>query len=137
MVPLLTERSVVEPGEPKLERLRRSIIEASKQCRRSRLLILDKPVRWPQFAASAAEAIKLLASPEGSPASAWPALATGRQVILAVGPEGGFTPSEINLAEHAGWFPINLSANILRIETAGLTGCAALFSKAQELNGLA
>ena len=38
LIPIVTDRSVVEPGVGKLSRLRRSIIEASKQCRRNRLV---------------------------------------------------------------------------------------------------
>ncbi|HTI50139.1 MAG TPA: RsmE family RNA methyltransferase, partial [Planctomycetaceae bacterium] len=46
LVPLVTARSVVHPGAGKLQRLRRTIIEASKQCGRSRLMELADPVRW-------------------------------------------------------------------------------------------
>jgi RsmE family RNA methyltransferase len=50
-----------------------------------------------------------------------------------VGPEGGFTPTEKEIADQMGWLAIRLSAATLRIETAGLAGCAALFA---HLNGL-
>ena len=46
LIPIVTERSVVEPGSTKLSRLRKSIIEASKQCGRNRLMVLESPVRW-------------------------------------------------------------------------------------------
>jgi 16S rRNA U1498 N3-methylase RsmE len=46
-----------------------------------------------------------------------------------VGPEGGFTPLEKAKADQTGWLAIRLSATTLRIETAGLVGCAALFSR--------
>ena len=55
-------------------------------------------------------------------------------MILAVGPEGGFTASERELADQTGWLAISLSVNTLRIETAGLAGCAALFTRAEESN---
>ena len=55
-------------------------------------------------------------------------------MILAVGPEGGFTPRERELAARAGWLRINLGTYTLRIESAALAGCAVLFSKAKEPN---
>src|SRR4051812_23439804 len=39
LVPLRTERSVVDPRATKLDRLRRAIIEAAKQCGRNRLML--------------------------------------------------------------------------------------------------
>jgi 16S rRNA (uracil1498-N3)-methyltransferase len=39
---------------------------------------------------------------------------------LAVGPEGGFTDQEVELARAAGWLPMDLGPRILRIETAAL-----------------
>jgi 16S rRNA (uracil1498-N3)-methyltransferase len=133
VVPIIAERSVVEPGGAKLERLRRLIVESSKQCRRTRLMVLEKPVAWRPFAESAGDALKLLADPEGALPLGWPTVATGRSVILAIGPEGGFTPAEIDVAGQFGWCPVSLGNTMLRIETAGLAGCALLFGKAREI----
>jgi 16S rRNA (uracil1498-N3)-methyltransferase len=134
LIPILTDRSVVEPGSAKLSRLRRSIIEASKQCRRNRLMVLDQPVRWTHLAEAYPGSLKFLADGEGLPAPRVPPISHGRAVILAVGPEGGFSASERELANQTGWLGISLSVNTLRIETAGLAGCAALFSRAEEPN---
>lgn len=41
-------------------------------------------------------------------------------MTLAVGPEGGFTPAEIEQARAHGWQVVKLGASILRIETAAL-----------------
>ncbi len=128
LVPLVTERSVVEPRGSKLTRLRRLIIEASKQCRRDRLMLLDDPIPWTQWVASCPESIRLLADLDGSPPGRWPPLERGRPLALSVGPEGGFTPEERARAGQAGWQPISLSVHTLRIETAGLAGCAALLA---------
>ena len=77
LIPIVTERSVVEPGAPKLERLRRAIVEASKQCGRNRLMILEMPVRWDQLSGLHSDSIRFLADPEGIPSSHWPAIPTG------------------------------------------------------------
>ena len=132
LIPLVTERSVVEPGDAKLERLRRGIVEASKQCGRNQLMILDTPVRWDQWAGLQSDSIRFLADPAGMPASGWPAIRLGSFVILAVGPEGGFTQQEKTKARETGWHAIGLGPTILRTETGGLAGCAALFAHGSE-----
>jgi 16S rRNA (uracil1498-N3)-methyltransferase len=97
-------------------------------------MVLEQPCPWSQLAGRHADLQKFLADKGGFPASKWPAIARGRAAILAIGPEGGFTPAERALADDAGWLAISLSVNTLRIETAGLAGCAALFSRAEELS---
>jgi 16S rRNA (uracil1498-N3)-methyltransferase len=132
LIPIVTERAVVKPGGAKLSRLRRSIIEASKQCGRNRLMVLEAPVRWADLAESVPESLKFLADRHGRPAERVLPIPRGGAVILAVGPEGGFSDAERTAGEQAGWSRICLSTYTLRIETAGLAGCAALFARADE-----
>jgi 16S rRNA (uracil1498-N3)-methyltransferase len=133
LIPLVTQRSVVVPRGSKLDRLRRTIIEASKQCRRSRLMVLQEPVGWSEMVAAFPVALRFLADRGGLAPSAWPAIPRGREVVLAVGPEGGFTGPEVELATGCGWLPIRLGYNTLRVETAGLAGCAALLARIPEI----
>jgi 16S rRNA (uracil1498-N3)-methyltransferase len=46
-------------------------------------------------------------------------------ITIAVGPEGGFEPSERAALEAGGFFPASLGANVLRFETAAVAGIAA------------
>jgi 16S rRNA (uracil1498-N3)-methyltransferase len=130
--PIVTERSVVDPGGPKLARLRRAIIETSKQCGRNRLMVLHEPMTWELMAKLSTKALKLLADPAGLPPSRWPAVSPPDGVLWAVGPEGGFSSSENALAEATGWTAVSLSRNTLRIETAGVAGCAAVLPRVWE-----
>jgi 16S rRNA (uracil1498-N3)-methyltransferase len=132
LIPLVTNRSVVDPRGSKLGRLRRSIIEASKQCRRARLMVLDDPIEWTTLIASFPGATRFLADPAGSPPRQWPVIPRDGAAVLAVGPEGGLTSSERDLALGSGWFGIRFSLNTLRIETAGLAGCATLLTRVPE-----
>lgn len=127
VVPLLTERSVVEPGAGKLDKLRRTIVEASKQCRRTRLMELSDPVGWPAFVARELHgAAAWVAHPAGVSADATALRQAGR-VVAAVGPEGGFTDGELALAVQGGAALVSLGPRVLRIETAALA-LAALFT---------
>jgi 16S rRNA (uracil1498-N3)-methyltransferase len=132
LVPLVTERSVVDPRGTKLDRLRRAIIEASKQCGRARLMDLDEPCSWASVVVAYPDSIRFLADPGGSPPGCWPSIPRGAGVVLAIGPEGGLTSSEIDLAVRSGWWPATFGVNTLRVETAGLAGCAALFTHVLE-----
>jgi 16S rRNA (uracil1498-N3)-methyltransferase len=132
LIPIVAERSVVLPRGSKLDRLRRSIIEASKQCRRTRLMELAEPVAWSEIVRTFSGASRFLADPLGVPGTSWPEVPGGAEAVLAVGPEGGFTGAEAEQAISYGWLPIRLGYNILRVETAGLAGCAALLARVPE-----
>ena len=49
-----------------------------------------------------------------------------QQIVIAVGPEGGFTVEEVEAARHAGFTPVGLGPRILRTETAALVVLAIL-----------
>ncbi len=123
LIPLKTEHAVAQPVEQALDRLRRAVVEASKQCGRNRLMEIRRPQNWADFVEhSAAEPCRLLAHPQGfhHRGGPLPHAKPPKCVLLAVGPEGGFSPHEIAVAVAAGWHTIDLGRRILRIETAAL-----------------
>lgn len=135
-VPLRTHRAVVQPDAGACTRLRRAVVEASKQCRRNVLMEIAPAVDVATFVVEAnTAALRVLGKPE-SPRSLTelarttlaPSLPIVLPIILLVGPEGGFTEEEEAAALEAGWEGINLGPRILRIETAAalLCGWAAL-----------
>jgi 16S rRNA (uracil1498-N3)-methyltransferase len=122
LVPLVTARSRITPGVGRLEKLRRYVIEACKQCGRNRLLEITPPQEWLSYCRSAAGR-KILAHPGAEPASAWSHLRlqpAQSALAVAVGPEGGFTPQEVAAGQQAGWQLLDLGPRLLRIETAAL-----------------
>jgi 16S rRNA (uracil1498-N3)-methyltransferase len=124
LVPLVTERGVAQPVEAALDRLRRSVIESSKQCGRNRLLEIDTPASATEFfAALSLSATRLIAEPSGQPLAACP-ISGSTSIIAAIGPEGGFTPFEVSAALAAGWQPACLGKRILRVETAAVAVAA-------------
>jgi 16S rRNA (uracil1498-N3)-methyltransferase len=113
--PLLTDRGVVKADESKAEKLRRAVIEASKQCGRNVLMRVHAPARWADWCPRQ-NGVRLIAHPGGAPR----AVASGTGVTVAIGPEGGFTESEVGLAVANGWERLSLGPRILRVETAAL-----------------
>ena len=112
-VPLVTARSVVQPKLTAVEKFERAVIEASKQCGRNRLMRVDPPQPWAQFLRRddlPADRLVLHTADAGPLTPA-----TGPRVV-AVGPEGGFTPDEVAAA--VGWRTVSLGPRVLRVETA-------------------
>jgi 16S rRNA (uracil1498-N3)-methyltransferase len=120
-VPLRTRRSVVHAGEAKREKLERHVIEASKQCGRNVLLQVRPPVDWADYVADPdLPRLRILADP-AEPVERWPAR---QDVALAVGPEGGLTPDDVDAGQRAGWRLVGLGPRVLRVETAALVMAA-------------
>jgi 16S rRNA (uracil1498-N3)-methyltransferase len=127
LVPLITARSVAQPVESALTRLRRAVIEASKQCGRNRLLEIAEAASFGDFVRQAAtDAERWIAQPCATVGDENRArLAThSRELVVAIGPEGGFTDDEVCTALDAGFSRLDLGRRILRVETAAIAVAA-------------
>ena len=145
LVPLITRRTEDAFRAATRGRLRRTVIEASKQCGRNRLMEIDEATPFAEHLASAGEdALRLIAHPgsrddfdPGSTATHQRPNGIGsdgseqRDVFVAIGPEGGFTSDEIAEARQAGWRTIDLGSRILRTETAAVALAAAIMLQLQ------
>jgi 16S rRNA (uracil1498-N3)-methyltransferase len=137
LAPLETERGNDRQSSAVLERLRRAVIEASKQCGRNRLMEIAAPQKLSEFlAADQRQAVRLLAQPGTKDCqNALDELMgpgrTPRQVILAVGPEGGFSEAELGLASGGDWQSVGFGPRILRVETAAVALAAAVVVRLQ------
>jgi 16S rRNA (uracil1498-N3)-methyltransferase len=126
LIPLVTRRSVVEPRETKLDRLRAVIVAACKQSGRARLMELAPLCPWRNLLTEIVPgAGACLAHPEGEPLlSAWGTTDAGKPRLVIIGPEGGFTADELGEAQAAGAKIVRLGHTILRTETAVLAVAA-------------
>jgi 16S rRNA (uracil1498-N3)-methyltransferase len=125
LIPLTTVRGVAQPNGNALIRLERSVVEASKQCGRNRLLTIEPATEWESFVHASRAAQRWIAHPDGAPFAELSRDA-GADVVIAVGPEGGFTDEEVALAAAAGWQRVALGRRILRVETAAVALAAAI-----------
>jgi 16S rRNA (uracil1498-N3)-methyltransferase len=115
--PLRTQRSVVHPAETRVEKLQRYVVEASKQCGRNLLMRVESLTDWETYCKrNDLPLLRFLAHP-GETSKESP---RGRDTVVAVGPEGGFTQDEVELARGFGWRGIGLGPRVLRVETAAL-----------------
>jgi len=128
LVPLTTQRSNRSYRESPAK-LTRYVVEASKQCGRNRLMEITNSLDWQTFVAQSSQSQRFVAHPGGKPLQKIENHPT-TSVQIAVGPEGGFTDDEIDLARSCNWQVVELGERILRIETAALTLVAGISQRA-------
>ena len=120
-VPIITERSIVEPRAGKLDKLRSVVVAACKQSKRNHLMEITPLTRWSDaLQIGVADHRRLIAHPQGKASSVFGTTDDNLPTIVFVGPEGGFSEIEIQTAIDSGVEPIQLGHQILRIETAAI-----------------
>jgi 16S rRNA (uracil1498-N3)-methyltransferase len=134
LIPLQTARSVTEPGATKLDKMRAAVVEACKQSGRNWLMTVDPLTEWSTFLAAAPLLGRLLIADPGGPvrASLCELKPSDRTLVLVIGPEGGFTDTELIQAVDAGGRCISLGSSILRTETAAISLAALCLLPAQD-----
>lgn len=127
--PILAERSVVRldagAAERKREHWQRVAIAATEQSGRSRVPEVAAPAAFAKLIpASSGYPTRLQLDPRGEPLARQDI--TGGPVALLIGPEGGFSEAELQLALTSGFRRLRLGPRILRTETAPLAALALL-----------
>lgn len=140
IVPLVTARTVVRPRPGRLEgqqsRWQAIALEAAQQSERWDLPAVSPPCDAADFFSREAGSIKLILAERAAGQSLFrlplPSADAGL-LVLAVGPEGGWTEAEIGSALANGFLPITLGERILRAETATVAALSVLQSRLGEL----
>ncbi|WP_353155595.1 16S rRNA (uracil(1498)-N(3))-methyltransferase [Herminiimonas fonticola] len=129
--PLASQRCVVrlsaERATKKMQHWQGIVIAASEQSGRNRLTTLAEPADFNQWATQQDLHVRIMLSPRAEqPLSDWARHHPPQSVALMIGPEGGFTDKEENLAIANGALMLSMGPRVLRTETAGLSAVAAL-----------
>jgi 16S rRNA (uracil1498-N3)-methyltransferase len=123
-----TEAHLAAAAVKRRERWLRIALQASEQARRAAPPEILQPMRLKDAVSLPGETRILLAESEEKLMlkDALDSRSTSEPVVLAIGPEGGWTESEIDLFKHAGWVPASLGGTILRAETAAMAAMAVV-----------
>ena len=134
IIPVMMERSVVrfnneKDKDKKWERWNRIALEASKQCGRLSVPVVEKPASL-KVAISMVEDAELKMVPyENEEDLRLKSLLRDKNpssIAFIIGPEGGFAGSEIELLKEASFTTVSLGKRILRTETAGFAVMSAV-----------
>ena len=140
IAPVQCERSVIklhrssdaERAQKRLLHWRAITQAACEQCERTVLPLVEPIQTMADYLSKASDehlkgALKLIFC-----TGVHPSLVTiiaplpAQNVILLIGPEGGFTPEEIALAMKAGFQAVSLGKRVLRTETAGIAAISTI-----------
>ncbi len=143
IVPLISDRTIARPSEAreqsKLERWSRIIREAAQQSGRASLPLLERITELPAWIDEIKpllvdENIALIFCNERERNIHIKSVVRDIkcEVIILIGPEGGFSDREVRMIKDAGAFSVSLGAQILKVDTAALSTVAII---QYELNG--
>ncbi len=145
-VPMITERSIVRQTtlkQNKVARWQRIMCEAAEQSGRGRIPTLSQPIEY-AAALKAAQTNDLAMIPWENALGKTIATTLDlnnshdpnhiQTVALLIGPEGGFTESEIQDAQSANIVPVTLGPRILRAETAAIVAAMLTLHELGEMN---
>ncbi|PPS45054.1 16S rRNA (uracil(1498)-N(3))-methyltransferase [Chroococcidiopsis sp. TS-821] len=121
IVPVLSDRTLLQPSPQKVERWRRIAKEAAEQSERNLIPTILEPVSLQQALADATSSKQLyfcVARLNCPHLKTILALATATEMTIAIGPEGGWTTSEIAAAREVGFQLVSLGRRVLRAVTA-------------------
>jgi 16S rRNA (uracil1498-N3)-methyltransferase len=136
IVPLIARRTdahLAAASAKRAERWRRIARQASEQSRRATPPEIAAPIKLQEAASLIGRLRIVLAESEHQTllrdvlASHPPA--SGADVLLAIGPEGGWADDELDLFQKSGWISASLGATILRAETAAIAATVIVISE--------
>lgn len=132
IVPVVTEHTIVNISNKESKKLARwnKIAEsAAKQCGRGIIPIVDNVATFKEAIKDSTKLDKVIIPYEREKENSLKSIIKdfkGSNIGIFIGPEGGFSNAEINLAIDNGVQPITLGKRILRTETAGMVTLAIL-----------
>lgn len=124
-----TESHLAAAAAKRVERWQRIVRQAAEQSRQAAPPEISQPLRL-KDAVALSSGTRIVLSESEKDSMLKDALQTAdAEVVLAIGPEGGWTPSELDQFREAGWQSVSLGETILRAETAAIAATAIVLSE--------
>jgi len=137
IIPLISERSQIR-YTAKAERWRKIAASASQQSGRGEIPEIESPISLSEFLkppilpltkGGKGGLLRIIFSEEEKKQNLKKVLKNFQDItniIILIGPEGGFSPAELTLATNGGFTPASLGPRILRTETAAITAISII-----------
>ncbi|NOX47465.1 MAG: 16S rRNA (uracil(1498)-N(3))-methyltransferase [Chlorobi bacterium] len=125
ITPLICEHS--ERKAVKTERLFKVITSAVKQSLKAYHPVMNDAVEFKKFVRQEIKGAKFIAYCSDEYRDSLKNIYTkGEDALVLIGPEGDFSPEEVDLAINHGFKPVSLGSSRLRTETAALYACCVV-----------
>ena len=120
IMPVISDRTILNPSPQKLERWRRIATEAAEQSERAIIPAILEPVAFSSAIATVGADYRYLCVARGEHPHLLNAINSGQsgEIAIAIGCEGGWTGAEIDKAIKLGFQSVSLGSRILRAVTA-------------------
>ena len=129
-IPTISKRTLLKPSPHKLERWRKIATEAAEQSERQIVPAILNPVSFTEALTITknTQADFYICVARGNSPSLWSCLQnkSNREIVIAIGCEGGWTPAEIEQAIDLGYQPVSLGRRILRAVTAPIVAVSSV-----------
>jgi 16S rRNA (uracil1498-N3)-methyltransferase len=126
IIPFISERVITKPDEKienKLDRWRKIALNASEQSQRSKLPDITPVLNFKHLLTQSTQyGLKLIPTLEGPRLNIREIIPSTlpASILTLIGPEGDFSPEEIDQAMICGFTPVSLGENVLRVDTAAI-----------------
>jgi 16S rRNA (uracil1498-N3)-methyltransferase len=135
IVPVIARRTdahLASAAGKRAERWRRIALQAAEQSRRTAAPEIADPVKLQAVVSESASASLRIVLSESEEQTLLREVLTPNsegEVVLAIGPEGGWADDELQLFQKVGWISASLGPTILRAETAAIAATAIVVSE--------
>src|SRR5215472_12438940 len=125
-----TDRHLASASVKRVARWRRIAMQAAEQSRRTAIPEIASPLKLDDALGASADLRIVLAETEiDCRLRDLVASHPSRQIVLAIGPEGGWSEDELETFSKQGWISASLGPTILRVETAAIAAVAIVVSE--------
>jgi 16S rRNA (uracil1498-N3)-methyltransferase len=131
IVPVIARRTdshLAQGAAKRAERWRRIARQASEQSRRNSVPEIADPLKLRDYLSLENSPKKIILDENEGDIQLRDLCENEVETALAIGPEGGWAPEELNLFADFNWQPASLGKTILRTETAGIAALAIMQS---------
>jgi 16S rRNA (uracil1498-N3)-methyltransferase len=132
IVPVIARRTdahLASAATKRAERWRRIALQSSEQSRRAAPPEITDAMKFPAATALPGHLRIVLAESEKQTSLRDVLDSADGEILLAIGPEGGWAEDELQLFQKAGWTCASLGSTILRAETAAIAAVAVVVSE--------
>jgi 16S rRNA (uracil1498-N3)-methyltransferase len=128
-----TETHLASAASKRVDRWRRIVLQAAEQSRRVSPPEISDPLKL-KDAVALPGSLRIVLSESETKMTLKDVLqshADRSDVVLALGPEGGWADDELEVFQEAGWISASLGSTILRAETAAIASLAVVLAELQ------